>query len=456
MEVSLTITQRQHTTLKTHILKDGKKETAAILLCGRRAGSARHRLVVQSVYCIPDGNFPGLSSNRATWNIETLCQQLDRAGGEDLTIVVVHSRPDDSAICSPVEDEIDKQLLAGLQDWKESDAFHASVIMLADGSMFGRYIDTEQQLQPLNKISLVGDTIHYWLNEEEASPEFVTSHLQAFGEGTYAQLKNLSVAVVGCSGTGSPVIEQLARLGVGRLVLVDDDIVEVRNLNRIINSTMEDAHQRKQKVDVLADAIEQMGLGTSVERVPHNLWEPHIVEIVGQCDILFGCMDTIDGRYLLNRLATYYSMPYFDLGVRITPGEIQGEVDEVCGSVHYLQPGQSLMQRKVFTMSKVSEAGLARQDPEAYKREIKDGYIKGVAVERPAVVSLNTLIASLGINELLARIHPYRDDGDYDQVEVSLTSMVMFSDPHHGYCNIFGKKIGFGDQKMMLDLPELS
>ena len=51
------------------------------------------------------------------------------------------------------------------------------------------------------------------------------------------KLQNLSVAVVGCSGTGSPVIEQLARLGVGRLLLVDPDVVKVKNLNRILNTT---------------------------------------------------------------------------------------------------------------------------------------------------------------------------------------------------------------------------
>ena len=49
----------------------------------------------------------------------------------------------------------------------------------------------------------------------------------------------MSIAVVGCSGTGSPVIEQLARLGVGRLVLVDPDRVEEKNLNRIVNATRE-------------------------------------------------------------------------------------------------------------------------------------------------------------------------------------------------------------------------
>ena len=56
---------------------------------------------------------------------------------------------------------------------------------------------------------------------------------QAFGAGTVEFLSNLTVGIVGASGTGSIVAEQLYRLGVKRLVLVDDDYVEERNLGRI-------------------------------------------------------------------------------------------------------------------------------------------------------------------------------------------------------------------------------
>ena len=49
------------------------------------------------------------------------------------------------------------------------------------------------------------------------------------------------LAALGCSGTGSIVVEQLARNCIGELVLVDSDHVEHKNLNRIVNSTADDA-----------------------------------------------------------------------------------------------------------------------------------------------------------------------------------------------------------------------
>ena len=78
-----------------------------------------------------------------------------------------------------------------------------------------------------DSILVPGDDLHFWIPQGDGKlPSFAQRHAQLFGSGTTRRLRELAVAVVGCSGTGSPVIEQLARLGVGRLVLVDPDRVE--------------------------------------------------------------------------------------------------------------------------------------------------------------------------------------------------------------------------------------
>jgi hypothetical protein len=258
------------------------------------------------------------------------------------------------------------------------------------------------------------------------------------------------------------VIEQLFRLGVGELVLVDDDRMEERNVNRIPNSTMQDVRDNRPKVEVLGDAIRRAELGTSVITLRKNLWDPDTIREVAQCDVVLGCMDTVDGRFLLNLLATYYSIPYLDIGVRldaVPEGPDKGRIREVCGTVHYLQPGRSsLMSRGLFSMQQVSEAGLRRRDPDAHDAQVQDGYIAGVVEHRPAVISVNTFAASLALNELLARLHPFREEpnSEYASVTFSLSSMELINEPEEGCCKILRGPVGKGDTTPLLGLTELS
>lgn len=67
-------------------------------------------------------------------------------------------------------------------------------------------------------------------------------------------------------------------------------------------------------------------------------------------------------------------------------GSDKGRIREVYDTVNYLRPGRSsLMSRGLFTMLDVAAVGLRRNDPTAHERQAKEGYIKGVAANRPAV-----------------------------------------------------------------------
>lgn len=464
MDVTLTLNAEQHTGLQEHLFPGDGCEAAAIILCGRRSGDRRHRLVAREIYPIPHEQCTVRTPERVTWPTDVIAPLLDRAEARGLTVVKVHSHPSGYKRFSATDDEGDRRLMPAIRDWFDIDQHHASVVMLPGGRMFGRWVTDQNGFLPLTHINIAGDDLIFWYSGERAdeTPEFASSHAQAFGEGTFERLRRLSIAVIGCSGTGSPVIEQLARLGVGELVMVDDDKLEARNINRILNATMADVRARRHKVHVLADAVRRMETGTHVIPLAKSLWTPEAVNAVAQCDLVFGCMDKVDGRFLLNTLAAYYQLPYIDLGVRIAAvpdGPEKGNIRAVCGSVHYLKPGgSSLVSRGLFTMEDVRAAGLARTDPAAHAQELQDGYVSGVAVHRPAVITLNMLLASLGVNELLARLHPYRDEANhtYDHVQVDLCEMTMDPAPKPEPCPIFKGDVGKGDVRPLLNLPELS
>lgn len=184
----------------------------------------------------------------------------------------------------------------------------------------------------------------------------------------------------------------------------------MKNLNRIPGATMKDALDEAFKVDVSKRYVEGLALGTEVLALSTDLAKAEAVRAIAECDIVFGCMDGAEGRHLLNRIASFYLLPYFDLGVRLD-ADGRGGVEQVCGTVHYLKPGgSSLLSRGVYTLEEVRAEGLQRTDPEAYREHLRSKYIIGVQEDRPAVISVNMQIASMAVNEMLARIHPFRDE----------------------------------------------
>ena len=128
------------------------------------------------------------------------------------------------------------------------------------------------------------------------------------------------------------------------------------------------------------------------------------IKRVAECDIVVGCMDGAEGRYLLNKLASFYCLPYFDVGVRLD-ADRTGGVSQICGTVNYLQPGgSSLLSRRAITMDQVQSEGLKRTNPEAYQKQVKENYIHGVAEDRPAVSAVNMHYSSLAMLEILAPV----------------------------------------------------
>ena len=457
-KTTLTLTVHQHTELLQHLFPDDGYEAVALALCGRRRGPERHRLLVRRIIPVPYDACRTRLPDRVTWSTDILPPLLEEATRHGWALVKVHGHRD-CARFSEFDDESDRALFPSVCAWTE-DGPHVSAIMLRDGRIVGREVDENGGFHPLLAINVVGDDLPFWTPEAHGSPVpgFGLRVAQTFGSGTYDRLRRLRVAVVGCSGTGSPVIEQLARNCVGTLVLVDPDRVEEKNLNRILNTTMEDARERRFKVEVAARAVSKIGLGTVVETHSKSLFDARTVLAVADCDVVFGCMDSVDGRHLLNKLATFYLVPYFDLGVKLE-ADGKGGVDQVCGTVHYLQPGgSSLLSRHVYTMEQVRSAGLLRTDPAAYRSQLEEGYIRGVQEDRPAVIQLNSLVASLAVNELLARIHPYRLDSnaEYAVHRLSLSHGIYEHESDGEPCSLLARHVGRGDLNPLLEWAELS
>lgn len=458
MKFRLRLTQQHHDALRTHLFPGDGREAVALLLCGRRVGPEHHVLTVIRVVPIPH-EACNRRADRVSWPTEFVDTLLGEAYGRGLAIVKVHSHSTDYRKFSSTDDASDQVLFASIVSLLDDSLPHASLIMLPDGELFGRVLGEEGQVvTSVASVMAVGDDMRIWTERRLSQGSFALRHAQAFGSGTTDLLRSMSVAIVGCSGTGSFVAEQLARLGVGRLVLVDPDVAEDKNLNRIVNCGKEDAYLARPKVRVLASAIARMGLDQEVIPLQKTLLTAEAVKAVAECDVAFGCMDGVEGRHVLNRIASFYLLPYFDVGVRLD-ADGAGGIKSIAGVVHYIQPGgSSLLSREVYSMARVDAESLRRTDPEIYRRLLREGYLRGVDEARPAVVSVNAFFASLAVNEFLARLHPYRNaqNKNYAYVAVNFSEMQFYTEPEMTPCPMLEKHVGRGDVVPLLERAALS
>lgn len=461
MELQLRISGYHHDILKQHLLPSDGREAVAVALCGRYSDNQAEILLVHDLTLIPYNECFSREPDLLHWSTKRIQHYFETIGKTDLALLKIHSHPGGYERFSSTDDISDNEFFNSAFGWSTNNKPHASAVMLPEGKMFGRFFFNDLHHEHIDKIIVSGDIIQNFSNDARASnSDFALRTIQAFGDKTYQLLSNMVIGVVGCSGTGSPVIEQLVRLGVGKIVLIDPDIVERKNLNRILNTTSRDVEKGSSKVLTLEKAIKKIGLGTIIETHQVNLYDDtDCLKALIKCHVVFGCMDSVDGRHLLNQLASFYLLPYFDLGVKLE-ADGSGGINKVCGSVHYLQPFKSsLITRGVYTTQDLRASSQIRKNIEEFENLRKNAYIKNVNVNNPAVISVNMLIASHAVNEFLNRIHPYKSDhpssSAVSTIDITEGYILNSSESDFEQDAYLKKKSGRGDMVPFIEMPEL-
>lgn len=142
------------------------------------------------------------------------------------------------------------------------------------------------------------------------SSEFYTreSTIPSIGSEGITKLRSSTVAVVGVGGVGSSAAYYLARSGVGSIRLIDQDIVEPANLQRIQSSTKEDLYQPK--AEVMSRLLSKFDTATKLEPIVDTLTSKNASQLLEDVDLIFDGLDNFRTRYLLNRVSVATQTPY--------------------------------------------------------------------------------------------------------------------------------------------------
>ena len=113
------------------------------------------------------------------------------------------------------------------------------------------------------------------------------------------RLLDASAAIFGLGGLGSPVAMYLAAAGVGRLVLVDFDVVELSNLQRQIVHQTSDI--KRPKVESARDRLRSLNPEINIKTIHRKLDDAELDDVVAAVDIVIDCTDNFEARFAINR-----------------------------------------------------------------------------------------------------------------------------------------------------------
>lgn len=401
------ITEIMHQELKNHLHNGDGLEALAFALCGRLNNKKKDFLLVHKLFLMPYDKCER-TEDRVFWKTIDVEHLLEEAHEKGFGLIKFHSHFLEDSDFSLLDDNSDNSFFDSVYGWLDDGLPHASVIMYPNGTFKGRIINDDLSFSPVANFSIVGESVKMFnsITDTKVQKQF-KRNAQAFGIKTVSALKNMKIGVIGCSGTGSPLIQILYRLGVGQLVIIDPDIMGFENLNRIVTSKVSDVRNKKLKVDVIKEHIDAVDIGTEVKTFSCLLQESReAINEFASCDFIFGCMDSVEGRHYLNLISTDYIIPIIDIGVKLVADGIGG-IDSIIGNIHYVYPNsKTLLERGVYTQDELAAESLKRVSSEEFsKRQV---YFENAEVESPAVISINSLCSSIAANEMLGRIHPYR------------------------------------------------
>ena len=254
-----------------------------------------------------------------------------------LAVGVIHSHPEN---CEPqpskIDDDMDGYYSQYFSDFAPNRPYVSLILsnvakqLVISGRIFwgGKWFTvqhTAAEREPVE--SWPGRT---YKRSPSSEMDRAARFVNAFGEEAFSRLRGACATIIGAGGTGSAAIEILARAGIGQLVIVDPDVVERSNLERIHGSVPEHANNNTPKVVVARELVHQIDPSVEVVALQGRLPQPEVIDAVVLSDIALGCTDQQHSRLALSDLSFRYLVPALDCGVVLEgkDGTITGQVGQ--------------------------------------------------------------------------------------------------------------------------------
>lgn len=395
MDTRIVFLEETYDTLSDLVFDRPGCEGAAFVLCGQHRSPDCIKLIAQEVVPVSGEDFEFRDRTGLAITSQALMRITKRARVTGTSILFVHSHPEGHPEFSTQDDIEEVPLLQFLQA-RVPNTVHGTMVVTRESVVARLFAPNRVKV---DLVLSVGEKFRLWSEDYgKLIPSFFDRQVLAFGTDIQKSLLRLRAGIVGLGGTGSPLAEQLYRLGVGNLSFFDGDTLEQSNLNRVYGTELNDVGLNK--AEIAAQRLTRIGFDAIVQATPTSINFEEAARKLPDCDIIFGCTDKETPRAILNQVSLRYLIPVFDLGVLIDSQE--GDLQGVFGRVTTLLPGEAcLFCRGRISAEAIRVEGLSDSDR---AKQAAEGYAPELETRAPAVIPFTSSVASTAVMELLHRM----------------------------------------------------
>ncbi|MFQ3611928.1 MAG: ThiF family adenylyltransferase [Fimbriimonadales bacterium] len=430
--------------LQNALQSEPMRATRCFLLCQTLEIETRVILLAQELVSLQEDDYAERAAHRIVVRPERVQALLSRCAQQGLALLEADGYPqthqEHGSNTSP-ENTVDQSALNTLS----TNPIRFGKIKFHTDRRFEGYLWDEltQQAMPITRLKVMGIPYTIYYSGAGDSHDFADAQLavydrqvRAFGVEGQIILNQLRVALVGAGGLGSQVALALTHLGIGELVLIDPDRLELSNLNRVVGALHAQATMRLFKVDALARHLNRVRMPLEVPVTPLAVDARTEIALRAllSADLIVGAVDSAVVRQYLNLVAVCGLIPYLDAGVGVRAEN--GKLQQGGGQVQVVMPGQTACLTCVGHL--VNQSVLEQLTPDQRAMSVARGYVQGEAIPNPQVVFLNGVVANLLVWELVklcTGCHPVQPYVYYDLLRQQVSPV---SADRHSDCFVCG------------------
>ena len=241
---------------------------------------------------------------------------------------------------------------------------------------------------------------HEFIKSYDSQIEMFDRSILALGIDTMKSImSNQVITIVGVGGVGSILAENLVHMGFQNINLVDYDVVEISNLNRLVGAKYEDAQKKEKKVNVVYKHLKSINPFSIVKKYDNSVFDKKIEKVIALSDWVFLTTDNYSSCVKVQELCFKYYVPFISAATNILVEN--HKIVDIRGEIILVRIGDKLCLNCLGKIDKKELIYETHPDKNIREQMVQKGYVRGANIKDPAVKTLNSMVATIATDILI-------------------------------------------------------